>query len=106
MTIQRINFLGLPLDTGVKSEDVIQLLRAKNKLRMVTFINPSAWALKKRHPNYLSLLKAMSLVLPDGEGVALACRKLARKDCTRLSFDMTSLADLFFKSLLSEQASL
>jgi N-acetylglucosaminyldiphosphoundecaprenol N-acetyl-beta-D-mannosaminyltransferase len=47
----------------------------------------------------------MSLVLPDGEGVALAARFLARENVKRISFDMTSLADPFFKEILALGAS-
>jgi len=106
MTIQRINFLGLPLDAGAKIEDVCRLLRETGTPRLVTFINPQAWALARRFPKFIPSLNAMSLVLPDGQGVIWASRQLGVKDCTRISFDTTSLADVFFKTLAEDQSSL
>ncbi|AMJ67848.1 hypothetical protein AXW84_22330 [Hymenobacter sp. PAMC 26628] len=73
---------------------------------MVTFINPHAWALAETHNDYVSTLHQMTLVLPDGEGVARACRELTEKPCPRLSFDMSSLADPFFGALRAAEASL
>src|ERR1700722_3912705 len=105
-TIQRIDFLGVPIDTGVSAGDVCELLRYKNGLRMVTFVNPSAWAIMRQHPNYVPILRQLSLVLPDGESVALACRLLTRLHCRRLSFDNTSVAAPFFAACAAEQASL
>jgi N-acetylglucosaminyldiphosphoundecaprenol N-acetyl-beta-D-mannosaminyltransferase len=106
MPIQRIDFLGIPLDTGATTDDLRQLMRQKGEARLVTFVNPAAWAVARRNANYEALLKAMSLILPDGEGVARACRWLTPYACTRLSFDMTSLADVFFKTLVEDKASL
>jgi N-acetylglucosaminyldiphosphoundecaprenol N-acetyl-beta-D-mannosaminyltransferase len=99
MTTHRIDFLGLPLDTGFTQQDVLGLLQKKGELRMVSFINPSAWALARKDAEYLELLKQMNTVLPDGEGVALGCRLLHELPCPRLSFDMSSLADPFFKAM-------
>jgi N-acetylglucosaminyldiphosphoundecaprenol N-acetyl-beta-D-mannosaminyltransferase len=106
MTIQRIDFLDLPLDTGAKAEDLPRLMREKGKTRLVTFVNPAAWALARRNPGYVTALHAMSLIVPDGEGVARACRWLTSYECMRLSFDMTSLADIFFKTLVEDNGSL
>jgi N-acetylglucosaminyldiphosphoundecaprenol N-acetyl-beta-D-mannosaminyltransferase len=106
VTIERIEFLGMPLDTGVAREDVCDLIATKGRLRLVTFINPLAWRLAIEHPEYLPALKSMTYVLPDGEGVARACRLLTEKPCPRISFDMTSLADEFFKRATVEGASI
>jgi len=103
--IRRIDFLGLPLDTGITASDVCALLRYKAGPRLITFINPSAWALARKFPHFVDQLRSMSLVLPDGEGVALACRMLTKLDCPRLSFDTSSLAGPFFAAAAAEQAS-
>jgi N-acetylglucosaminyldiphosphoundecaprenol N-acetyl-beta-D-mannosaminyltransferase len=106
MCATRIDFLGLPLDTGASIEDVCRLLEKKGVLRMVTFVNPQAWAIARRNSNYRVTIEQMTLVLPDGEGVALACRWIADKPCSRISFDMTSLARPFFETLLARKKSL
>src|SRR6185312_2300382 len=106
MTIERIDFLGIPLDTGVKQTDICLLLRARDALRLITFINPQAWAIIRKQPRFVDMLRSMSLVLPDGESVACASRILSKRDCERTSFDMTSLADPFFRAAIAENASL
>ena len=103
---KRIEFLGLPLDTAVSIGDVCDFLRDNNRLRMVTFVNPGAWALARRSPEYLDALHRMNLTLADGEGVAWACRKMTHAPCARISFDMTSLADPFFRTAVEEKTSL
>jgi N-acetylglucosaminyldiphosphoundecaprenol N-acetyl-beta-D-mannosaminyltransferase len=106
MANQRIDFLGLPLDTGVTLEDVCKLVKAKGAARLVTFITPQAWSLRRRYPDYQPALDKMSLVLPEGEGVARACRWLTKLPCPRLSFDLTSLADPFFRAAVDAKATL
>lgn len=104
MATQPIDFLGIPLSSGIGVEEVCQLLGEK-KPRLVTFINPQAWAMARKQPGYLSALKEMDAVLPDGQGVVWVCRLLTHKSCTRVSFDMTSLADSFFKTAVKKKIS-
>lgn len=103
---KRINFLGLPLDATVSAEAVCGFLREKTTPRFITFINPGAWALAKKSPAYLNALNHMSFNLADGQGVALVCRWLTGLPCPRTSFDMTSLADPFFRAAIAEKASI
>lgn len=98
MTSERIDFLGLPLNTGVTIADICALMKDKNGPHLVSFINPASWALSKRNADYGKALEGMSYVLPDGQGVALACRWLTGQKAPRISFDMSSLADPFFKA--------
>jgi N-acetylglucosaminyldiphosphoundecaprenol N-acetyl-beta-D-mannosaminyltransferase len=93
---KRIEFLNFPLDTGISVADVCTLLDKADNMRLVTFINPQAWSIARKQQDYLTALQQMTLVLPDGEGVAKACRALRGEQCTRLSFDMTSIANPFF----------
>ena len=95
---QRINFLGLPLDAGIMATDVCELLRSEQAAGTITFINPYAWAVAKQQTDYLTHLQRIMLVLPDGEGVARAYRLLTKNSCPRVSFDMSSLAGLFFET--------
>jgi N-acetylglucosaminyldiphosphoundecaprenol N-acetyl-beta-D-mannosaminyltransferase len=106
MPLERINFLGIPLDTGIRADDVCTLLRARDALRLVTFVNPLAWSIARKNPRYVDMLRSMSLVLPDGEGVARACRLLTKRDCPRVSFDTTSVALPFFAAAVKEQATI
>jgi N-acetylglucosaminyldiphosphoundecaprenol N-acetyl-beta-D-mannosaminyltransferase len=106
MTPQRIDFLDLPLDTGIAVEDLCQSLHEKSGMRMITFVNPASWALAERNPEFRAALDRMSLILPDGEGVASACRWLTGLPCPRISFDMTSLADPFFRKAVEKNISL
>jgi N-acetylglucosaminyldiphosphoundecaprenol N-acetyl-beta-D-mannosaminyltransferase len=106
MTPQRIDFLDLPLDTGVAVEDLCQPLPKKSGIRTVTFVNPASWALAKRNTEFRAALDRISLILPDGEGVASACRWLTGLSCSRISFDMTSLAGPFFRKAEEQKTSL
>ena len=104
MTETRINFLGLPLDVNVDANAVCDMLRKKSSMD-ITFINPSAWAVAQKDTAYARALGQMSLVLADGIAVAAACQKLTGEDCKRVSFDMTSLADPFFKTMADKKMS-
>ncbi len=106
MKSKRVEFLGFPLDAGVDVEKVCGLLARKTKPQLVSFINPGAWALSARRPEYLGLLNEMTMVLADGEGVARAARWLAGEDCQRLSFDMSSLAGPFFEAVQKAKATI
>jgi N-acetylglucosaminyldiphosphoundecaprenol N-acetyl-beta-D-mannosaminyltransferase len=106
MAVRRIHFLGLPLDVEADTQTVCDMLRDKKSPHFISFVNPSAWALAKKNSNYLGALNSMSVVLVDGEGVACACRVLLKEKCHRLSFDMSSLADSFFKTAQAEKSSL
>jgi len=106
MAKQRALFLGLPLDADADVQTVCNMLHDKSSPHGVTFVNPYAWAVAKRDPEYLLALGNMSLVLADGHGIACAYRWLLKGKCPRISFDMTSLADAFFKRALAENATL
>lgn len=100
----RLTFLGLPLSVGVDVEDVCKLIGQRDRSAFISFINPQSWALVRSRPEYLDHLEKLDLVLPDGGSVAVACRKIARQDCPRVSFDMSSLAGPFFETLVREDA--
>lgn len=106
MAFKRIEFLGFPLDVGVDAEHICELLGKKGGPYLISFVNPAAWALAKRRPEYLEYLRQMSLNLADGEGVACTCRWLLNENCQRLSFDMSSLAPPFFKKAVEKGASI
>jgi len=92
----RIDLLGLPLDAGVEQAHILSLLDKKDSA-LVSFINPAAWALARRNPDFRRALEQMDFVLPDGIGVCLACQTLKKIECERISFDISSLANPFFK---------
>ena len=94
-------FLGLPLTRGMGIKDVCALIDPGGDGRFISFINPAAWYLIRKCPEYLDALRQMDFVLPDGQGVAFACRKLTGDFCPRVSFDMSSLAGPFFEKLKS-----
>ena len=68
--------------------------------KIYTFLNPVS---------YLTALKDVSLftrfdaVMVDGSILATAIRLLYNKKIKRRSFDMTSIADLLFRHILSEK---
>lgn len=96
---KRLRFLDLPLDVGVDIEAICAKLRERSGPFNVSFINPFAWSVAQRDPAFVDTLERLSLVMADGVGVAYACRALTRAPCERISFDMSSLADPFFRTL-------
>ncbi len=105
MSPERIQLLGLPLTAGATQNDVLQALDDEHP-RLISFINPAAYALARRFPAYKTALANMDMVLPDGMGVALACYMLTHRPATRLSFDMSSLAGPFFAHMAAKNRSL
>ncbi|MER2520310.1 MAG: WecB/TagA/CpsF family glycosyltransferase [Bdellovibrionales bacterium] len=103
---KRLHFLDLPLDVGADIDLVCAKLRERSGPFEVSFINPYAWAVAKRDPSFIAMLEKLSLVMADGVGVSYACRALTRNPCNRVSFDMTSLANPFFKTLQDANLSL
>ena len=68
--------------------------------KIYTFLNPVSYltALKDE-----SLFTRFDAVMVDGSILATAIRLLYNKKIKRRSFDMTSIADLLFRHILSEK---
>lgn len=99
---ETIEFLGLPLTTGMQAQDVCNLIGKASNGIFITFINPYAWHVARANKAYSAALSQMTYVLPDGIGVAVACRKISGMNCYRISFDMTSVAGSFFATLTAQ----
>jgi exopolysaccharide biosynthesis WecB/TagA/CpsF family protein len=99
MTTKRITFFGMPLDVGADSRTVCDLLRDKKSPRQVAFAGPGAWDLARKRPDYLAALQRMTLVLPEGEGVSIACRLLTGEPAKAQQFDDLSLAKPFLDAV-------
>lgn len=92
--IQRFELLGLPLSQAQNEEMLLATMAERLTRRRpltVTFVNPHAWALAERHPDYRSLLRSFDLVLADGIGVVKAASWTLGVRLPRFSFDATSL---------------
>ncbi len=99
--MRRIDFLGLPLDPGLTIDDVCAELRRKDEARLIGYISPASWAVARRHPEYLAALHQMTMIRAGGEGVTRVYRWLTGRPCPRVNFDMTSLADPFFRAAIA-----
>jgi exopolysaccharide biosynthesis WecB/TagA/CpsF family protein len=106
MPFTRISFLGLPLDMKGEAADIFAMLEGKSQARLVDIAGPEAWGMARNNPAYLEDLNHMSLVVPDGLGVALACRLLTGTVCRSFSFDMTGFAREFFKTMAEKKTAL
>lgn len=95
----RLSLLGLPFDASLTPASILDRIGDKSRAHLISFINPAAWALAQRDPNYVRHLEQMDNIAPDGIGVCIACRTLIGKPSSRISFDMSSLADFFFQKL-------
>jgi exopolysaccharide biosynthesis WecB/TagA/CpsF family protein len=106
MPFKRVSFLGLPIDVGGDVSDLCGLLREKRSLQLVTFIGPEAWSLAANNSQYAADLERMSLVLPNGWGVALASRGMIRENCQPLGLHVPFLAKMFFETLIDNKLTL
>lgn len=106
MAHERIDFLGLPLDTGLTTDSICAMLDQKGKTRLIGYISPSSWADARKYQGYTDALRKMDVVRAGGQGVATACSWITGKPCPRISFDMTSMAKPFFKKVMKERATL
>jgi N-acetylglucosaminyldiphosphoundecaprenol N-acetyl-beta-D-mannosaminyltransferase len=106
MTFKRISFLGLPLDVDGDVDTLCRMLREKKTSRLITFIGPDAWRLAQKEPQYAAALEQMSLVLPDGFGVALACRLLTGENCQSFGFDSLPFTKAFFETAVESKLKL
>lgn len=89
--------VGIPVTPGgVGSIQCLLDAAAKRGPVTVTFVNPAACMLARRHPHWTALLRQMDIVACDGSGMAAAARRagLAQQ---RESFDATSLAGPVFQ---------
>jgi N-acetylglucosaminyldiphosphoundecaprenol N-acetyl-beta-D-mannosaminyltransferase len=71
---------------------------------IMTFANPSTAVYAKRNPALGPLLHEFDLVGPDGIGMVLAVSLLHGIECSRVSFDTTSLSPYVFEFARNMQA--
>jgi exopolysaccharide biosynthesis WecB/TagA/CpsF family protein len=102
MTFSRISFLGLPLDIEGQVADIFEMIKGSPQ-HLVNIIGPGAWNIAREQPSYVEKLNQMSLVVPDGQGIALAAHLLTHQECGFYAFDMTGLAPAFFKKMIEDK---
>lgn len=103
---QHCALLGLPITPSATIHDIVSRIGQRTQSVTVSFINPSVWAVQGEQPHYSQYLQRLSYVLADGIGVCLVYRWLTGAPCPRISFDMTSMAPLFFGRLQHIRGSL
>ncbi|MDX2463978.1 MAG: WecB/TagA/CpsF family glycosyltransferase [Porticoccus sp.] len=94
----KLHVLCIPVSpTGIG--DVSRLFAAKllEESLLITFVNPYACALAKKHADYIQVLESFDIVACDGIGMVKAARASGLKTIQRESFDYTSMADPVFK---------
>lgn len=90
---KKINVLGVPVSRlGVGEVHELLFSKPADAGLIVTFVNPHACYLSRKHPDYLDLLAAHDVVACDGIGMVKAARASGCTDLQRESFDFTSLA--------------
>lgn len=76
-----------------------------NRAFTASFVNPQAWSVVKRYPDYRDQLNALDAVLADGIGVVKASRWLGYK-IVRLSLDATSLYEPLMRDCVARAVKL
>ncbi len=90
----RVNLHGIPVDSVNNERKVLDTLLGRlggDVPFLLSFVNPAAWAISRRDPDYVGMLRRFDFVLPDGIGVAWALRRLHDPQAERFSFDASSL---------------
>jgi N-acetylglucosaminyldiphosphoundecaprenol N-acetyl-beta-D-mannosaminyltransferase len=101
----KFDFLGIPvsrIDAAPSIVALIEQYRHGQDAVTVTFINPYAYFVKDRWPDYLAGLSRFNYVLCDGVGVVKAAHMLGESQVVRLSFDSTSLAPGVFSGCVAK----
>lgn len=104
----RVNLNGIPVDNVDKESKVLASMLATlgtGQPFLLTFVNPAAWAIRRREADYTELLRRFDLVLPDGIGVVQVLRALHDPTAERFSFDASSLYLPLFAALDERRAS-
>jgi len=104
----RVNLHGIPVDSVDHATTVMRTLLAHVDARqpfLLTFVNPAAWAIRRREADYANILRRFDLVLPDGIGVVQVLRALHDPKARRFSFDASSLYLPLFAALDERRAS-
>lgn len=104
----RVNLHGVPVDCIDKESKVLATMLGAigtGAPFLLTFVNPAAWAVRRREADYLDVLRNFDLILPDGIGVVHVLRQLVMPTVERFSFDTSSLYLPFFKALDQRRAS-
>lgn len=104
----RVNLNGIPVDSVDKESKVLGTILAQlgtGEPLLLTFVNPAAWAIRRREADYPGILRAFDLVLPDGIGVVQVLRSLHDPRAERFSFDASSLYLPLFAALNKRRAS-
>lgn len=68
----RIELHGFPLDVGLAAADLLEQLAAGPLL--LTYLNPRAWHVAKKYPDYPDLLRQFDRVVCDGIAVQWAAK--------------------------------
>lgn len=88
--------VGIPVSPRPLGEPA-RLAEPRTAAFVVTFVNPQACALARRHPGYTDLLERFDQVSCDGAGMVAAARLAGLREVRRESFDFTSLAAPVFE---------
>jgi len=86
MTSTRLSILDVPVD-AVDMESALEKVRdmlADDKTNIIVAVNPEKVIAAQKNPDLLSALNNATLVIPDGIGVVVAARILARRSMERV----------------------
>jgi N-acetylglucosaminyldiphosphoundecaprenol N-acetyl-beta-D-mannosaminyltransferase len=83
---QRVELFNLPLDLGVELSDIIDGV-ASGRLLM-TYLNPYAYSVARKVPDYAADLRRFDLIVCDGIGVQIAAEAVFKTPTKVISPDL------------------
>ncbi len=95
---QSLSVLGVPISAALFDwSNVGESALQNNKSVLVSFVNPHACYIQKKHSEYAKNLRDLDWVLCDGIGMVRAARLVADIEVDRTAFDLTSIAGPVFE---------
>jgi exopolysaccharide biosynthesis WecB/TagA/CpsF family protein len=83
---QRVELFDLPLDLGVELKDIIAGVSSGRLL--MTYLNPFAYHIARKEPDYAANLRRFDLVVCDGVGIQIAARTVFKRPTKVISPDL------------------
>ena len=88
-TIKRVSLFELPLDIGVETRDVLTRIASGNFV--LSYLNPYAYSIAQRSPEYVSNLARFDFVVCDGIGVQVAVEAVFKLTTPVISLDFSGI---------------
>lgn len=103
-TVNRVSLFEMPLDIEVTKQDVLRRIKSGNLL--LSYLNPNAYTVAKKVPNYASDLRRFDLVVCDSIGIQAASNAVFKTNTTIISLDYSGIGRDYLQLCAHQKMSL